>query len=71
MNLGKIQLQEKACKDEGYEYLCLVFNDREKLLDNEKLSELISQEHTNTLIYEEDDDDEEFLECIQEYLPDD
>lgn len=69
-DLGKIQLQEQACKDEGYTYLCLVFNDHKELIDNEAINKLLSEEPTNTLIYE-DEDDEEFLDCIKEYLPDD
>ena len=69
-DLGKIQLQEQACKDEGYTYLCLVFNDHKELLDNEAINKLLSEEPTNTL-NDEDEDYEEFLDCIKEYLPDD
>ena len=65
-DLGKIQLQEQACKDAGFEYLRLVYNDKHTLVGNEDNEE----EPTNELIYEteEDEDTEEFLECIKEYL---
>jgi hypothetical protein len=69
MKLGKIQLQEQACKDAGFDYLRLVYNDRHQLVENEDIEE----EPTNELIYEdetqeEDEDTEEFLECIKPYL---
>lgn len=58
-DLGKIQLQEQACKDAGFEYLRLVYNDKHQLVGNEDNEE----EPANELIYEteEDEDTEEFL----------
>jgi hypothetical protein len=70
MKLGKIQLQEQACKDAGFDYLRLVYNDRHELVGHDDSEE----EPVNELIYEtqedeeDDEDTEEFLACIQEYL---
>ena len=50
MELGKIPLQEQACKDEGFEYLRLVYNDKHQFVGNEEINELLS---------EADDDGEE------------
>jgi len=75
---GKIQLQKQACEDEGFNYLCLVFNENGERFEFESFfnqtNELLSEEEpTNELIYEdetqeEDEDTEEFLECVKPYL---